>query len=90
MTGEKCQYCWRPVHVDGHNDGCPLLSGTEEALAVWEKGYDYGWSDEWIHWYERRYYTATFLLGYQVGKGAINQLVDEAAQRNCSFHTGEH
>lgn len=90
MAEDRCQHCWRPATSDGHNAGCPIELGTPEAMVEWERGYDYGWDDNHIQWYEERYYTRTFIHGYRVGKTTIDELVDQAAQRNYSYHRGEY
>ena len=66
--------------MEGHNDGCPILIGTLEAMAEWKKGRDYGFGDNFIAWYQVKHYPSPFQCGYRVGKTEIDELVDRVAQ----------
>jgi hypothetical protein len=75
-----CKYCWNPLGK--HNEGCPTLN--PDNLKRWEKGRSYGFLDNTIHYWNYKYYSKSFILGYRVGKQEIDTLVDEAAQENYS------
>jgi hypothetical protein len=89
MVDDYCQHCWRPTSMGGHNEGCPTALGTSEAMATWENGRDYGWDDNIIHSWNFRFYPKTYILGYRVGKAAMDELVEAAVQTNIGYHSGE-
>ena len=92
----KCEYCWRPANYrphpeEGlHNEGCPAGSGVnpERALEEWQAGYHFGFQDNYIQWWQYRYYSRSFLLGWRAGKNEIDCLVDQAAQSNYGNYDG--
>lgn len=45
-----------------------------------EKGYRFGFDDNYIEPWRYRYYSQEYILGYLTGKAEIDRLVDEAAQ----------
>jgi hypothetical protein len=65
-----CEYCWRPKEMGSHNDGCPLLVGTDAAMAEFWRGWHYAVFEEEgrIHWWRYKYYSPTFLSGYRRAK----------------------
>lgn len=84
-----CKYCWRPTdcppgppmtHHRFHNEGCPigdtLLVNPKDAMAEWERGWAYGFDDNYIEPHRYRYYTTTFILGWRVGKAEIDHCVE--------------
>ncbi len=75
-----CAYCWSPVDIYGHNNGCPVPVGTKEAMNEWQRGYRYGFEDNFIPWGCLRNYSLTFQYGWRDGKAKIDRLVDIAAQ----------
>lgn len=77
MSDTYCQYCWS---AEGHREGCPALTDDPKVLEEWKRGCGYGWNDNYIPWYQYRFYSKTFMLGYCVGKTEIDILVDEVAQ----------
>lgn len=87
---ETCEFCWRPSHVGGHNEGCPIKIGTKVAREEWERGYQHG-----FHWdlddygaiqpYQYGFYSKTYLLGYRAGEAEIEELVDQARERNYGY-----
>lgn len=99
--GGRCEFCWwpddyRPRIGEGfHNAGCPVSSEAVPSwMDVWRRGHSRGFAcdDGWnrIEWWQYSYFSATFLLGYRVGKAEIDRLADEAAERNYSYHSREY
>lgn len=73
---DQCTYCWDPN--SGHSEGCPVVDPV--LIDEWQRGHDYGFADNLIQWWQRRYYSKPFLLGWQVGKNEIDRLVERAYQ----------
>ena len=53
----------------------------KQALTEWEKGYHFGFDDNYIESWCYRHYSKEYILGYLAGKAEIDRLVDDAAQR---------
>ncbi|KKR36227.1 MAG: hypothetical protein UT69_C0033G0002 [Candidatus Yanofskybacteria bacterium GW2011_GWE1_40_10] len=83
--GERCEFCWRPISVSGHNDGCPILVGTPLAMVEWESGWREGSGDNYLRAYQLRYHAPSWRLGYRAGKAEIDRLVEEAIDRNYNY-----
>jgi len=51
----------------------------------WKQGYTFGFEDNHIPHWRRRFYSAAFISGYDAGKNEIDLLVDEAVeyQQRC-------
>ena len=49
-------------------------------MVQWQRGFDYGFRDNFLAWYQLRYYSLPFQYGYRVGKAEIDELVDCVAQ----------
>ena len=78
---ERCEFC-RNQKVGQHNKGCPELIGTPEAKVEWNEGWAVGFADEHIEWWQEKFYSPTFILGYRVGGAEIDRLVEEAVHYN--------
>jgi hypothetical protein len=72
------------THHRFHNEGCPVggedIFNHEAAMAEWEKGYQYGFDDNYIESYRYQYYSKTFILGWAAGKAEIDRCVEIAAE----------
>jgi len=79
---KRCEYCWQPAVHGGHNIGCPILHGTPEAMARWQRGCDYGFGDNFLTWYQLEYHSLQFQHGYRVGKAENDEGRDESS---CPF-----
>ena len=76
----SCSFCWRPVRFGGHNEGCPVLIGTPEAMEEWRRGRSFGFEDNIINPAQlSRHYPITWVLGYRAGKAEIERQVE------CAF-----
>lgn len=79
MDQTKCWYCAQSEA--NHSDVCPTKDADPAAaVAEWKKGYNSGFNDEFVRWYERRYHTPHFLRGYDAGAAEIESLVDAAVE----------
>jgi hypothetical protein len=58
------------------------MIGTPEAKEEWDEGCAFGFADNYIHWWQWKFYSPTFTLGYRVGKAEIDRMVDDVAQSN--------
>ena len=77
---QKCEKCWCPSDI-GHNVGCPHHpDAAVNAQFEWEKGWAYGFDDNYIDPCFYNNYNKSFIFGYRQGKAEIDALVDDAAQ----------
>ena len=89
--GERqcCEYCWRPndASVDKaaweHNEGCPLEAGLsakkrDRRMREWNRGYNDGLDDNYIHWWQYRHYSRTFLYGHRSGLNDLEVSIENA------------
>jgi hypothetical protein len=88
-----CKYCRRPAdcppgpvmtHHRFHNEGCPVggegICDSEAAMAEWERGYAYGFGDNFIEPHRYVFFSKTFVLGWAAGKAEIDYCVEIAAE----------
>ena len=84
--GARCKYCCRSTETDEHKDGCPTKDAG--ALAEWERGYQYGFEDNFVPYWIIAKYSPAFRLGYRVGKTEIDRLVEQVIEERNYY--GEH
>ncbi len=84
--GARCKYCWYPA--DGileHNEQCPVLTGTPEAMAEWKRGHEHGFNYDHEEYGRielwNQHYSLTYRMGYRVGEAEIDKLVQIAYER---------
>ena len=89
VSSTRCYFCHRPHSIGGHNIGCPVLDPTGENMASWDRGYTYGFDDNTIRDGQWRNYSASFNLGWRVGKAEIDRLVEGAFYSNYGYELDE-
>ena len=80
--GGRCEYCWN--RLGQHNEGCPVEIGMPEAMEEWNRGYEYGFADNYwpYYWYSPK---KTYVLGYIAGRAEIDRRVEIAVENNYSY-----
>ncbi len=101
---KRCKYCdqrfdpERYLRSGGnshHPRACPmstgLLGGPDQTkLSEWERGYRYGFEDNYIQPYHLGNYSLSFCLGYELGKNEINRQVERAVARNYGYEYDDY
>lgn len=88
--GDHCQFCWNPF-AGQHNVGCPKDEGTPEAMNKWQMGYEFGFGDSHLNWWQFDWLSPSYVLGYRAGKAEIDGLVDAAYDNsNQRVHEREY
>lgn len=94
-----CKYCGRlkiesaqDIIAGGvHADHCPTKDANPEwAMREWDRGYDRGFGDEFIHYQSLRYYSIHFQRGYGEGKDEIDRQIEAAAEWRDSWQAAEY
>lgn len=85
MSKDRCTKCYCPNDIyPGHNTGCPdHPDSNEEHQRQFDKGYQFGYDDNYIEPCFYKNYNKSYILGYRAGKDKCDDMIDEAAQARC-------
>lgn len=70
-----CKVCEHPYT---HVEGCPMSGGSQ---VEFDRGYAYGFDGDVLLPHELAHYSASFRLGYHLGRAEINRQVEAAVER---------
>lgn len=83
---ESCRYC---RGIGRHSFGCPVETGTDEAVQEWKRGYNVGFADEHIPYWSLNNYSPAFQCGYRLGFADIDVLVEQVVESNYDIYSGD-
>ena len=101
---KKCKYCEKRFNPEfylssggdsHHHRACPMRTGLLDnpdpvKLAEWQAGWDYGFEDNYLMWWQLDHYSPSWQLGYRLGKDETDRLIERAVERNYGYEYDDY